>query len=222
MPTSRTIPDTKPGQLDFFETRINAWVDNAAAIGLTLTQTSDLAGLLSTSRASYDSAQSAKQALKGLIEVQDQDLAALVAYGSQLVQTIRAYAQLTGDAQVYATAQIDPRKAPEAIPPFPASNLTYALKTSGALELSWDGRLSTGTSYILERSIFSAEGQPSAFEPIAYVGALSYVDTGVPAGTAQALYQVKALKGSETTDPSAPILVRFAPGNNGEALAVAA
>ena len=39
MTDTRTIPVDKAGQLDFFETRINAWSANAAAIGLLETQT---------------------------------------------------------------------------------------------------------------------------------------------------------------------------------------
>lgn len=210
MSSSRTIPDTKPGQLDFFEARVDAWVANAANIGLLDSQTTQLVSLLGVARSAYDEAQQAKLDLKGLIEVQDQLLAELVKFGSQLVQTIRAFAEQTGNAQVYATAMIDPRKDPEAIPPFPASNLTYALKTSGALEIKWDGRLSTGTSYILERSIFNEQGQPSPFEAIAFVDGLSFKDETVPHGTVHALYQVRALKGSTTT---APIFVRFATGN---------
>lgn len=208
-----TIPDTKPGQLDFFEARIDAWTANAADLGLLDTQTTQLASLLSVARSAFDEVQQAKLDLKGLVEVQDQFLAELVKFGSQLVQTIRAFAEQTGSAQVYATAMLEPRKSPEAIPPFPASNLTYTLKTSGALEIKWDGRLSTGTSYILERSIFNAQGQPSAFTAIAFIDGLSFKDETVPHGTVHALYQVRALKGETTTEPTAPIFVRFATGN---------
>lgn len=217
-----TIPDDKPGQLDFFEERIDAWIANAVAIGLTEMQTTSMNTRLTVARTAYDEAQAAKLALGGLIELQDDALASMVEYGSQLVQTIRAYAKQTGSAQVYATAMIEPRKDPVAIPPFPASNLTYSLKTSGALEIRWDGKLSTGTSYILERAVFNAQGELSEFEPIAFVDALRFEDATVPAGTVHALYQVRALKGNETTDPTAPIFVRFATGGNGQAQGQAA
>ena len=213
MTDTRTIPVDKAGQLDFFETRINAWSANAAAIGLLETQTTELSTLISTARSSYDTAQAAKQALKGLIELQDANLASMTQFGSQLVQTIRAFAVQTGDPQVYATAEIEPRKEPTPIPPFPASNLSYELTTSGALRITWDGRLSTGTSYILERALFDAQGQPGPFESIAFVDQLSYIDETIPAGTVSVLYQVKGLKGEATTQPTAPIFVRFAPGN---------
>ncbi len=222
MSQSRTIPDDKPGQLEFFEERIDAWIDNAVDIGLTEFQSTGLNTRLTAARAAYDQAQAAKLALGGLIEVQDAALASLVEYGSQLVQTIRAWAKQTGSAQVYATALLEPRKDPEAIPPFPASNLTYSLKTSGALEIKWDGRLSTGTSYILERALFDAQGGLGDFEAIAFVDTLSFVDETVPPGTVHALYQVKGLKGKETTDPTAPIFVRFATGANGQSQAQAA
>lgn len=211
-----TIPETKSGQLEFFETRINAWAASAAQIGLLETQTTQLSSLITAARASYDAAQAAKQALKGLVEVQDADLAAMTQFGSQLVQTIRAYAVQTGDPQVYATAEIEPRKEPTAIPPFPASNLTYELTTSGALRLSWDGRLSTGTSYILERAFFNEQGQPQSFEAIAFVDGLSYTDETIPSGTGNILYQVKALKGETTTQPTAPIFVRFGTQNQAQ------
>lgn len=213
MTDSRTIPVDKAGQLDFFETRITAWTESAAEIGLLASQSTQLSSLITAARASYDAAQAAKQALKGLIEVQDADLAAMTQYGSQLVQTIRAFAVQTGDPQVYATAEIEPRKDPTPIPPFPASNLSYVLTTSGALKLTWDGRLSTGTSYILERAFFDQQGGVGPFEAIAFVDGLSFTDETIPAGTSNVLYQVKALKGETTTEPTAPIFVRFGTGN---------
>lgn len=216
MTATRTIPDDKPGQLDFFETRITAWTESAAEIGLLASQSTQMSSLITAARTSYDAAQAAKQALKGLIEVQDADLAAMTQYGSQLVQTIRAFAVQTGDPQVYATAEIEPRKGPTPIPPFPASNLTYSLTTSGALELRWDGRLSTGTSYILERAFFNEQGQPLPFEAIAFVDGLSYTDASIPSGTGNVLYQVKALKGDTTTQPTAPIFVRFGTSNQAQ------
>lgn len=221
MPQS-TIPVDKAGQLDFFETRITAWGESAADIGLLVSQTTELSSLISAARASYDSAQAAKQALRGLIEVQDANLAAMTQFGSQLVQTIRAFAVQTGDAQVYATAEIEPRKEPTPIPPFPASNLSYTLTTSGALELTWDGRLSTGTSYILERAFFDQQGGVGPFEAIAFVDGLGYVDQTIPSGTSNVLYQVKALKGGTTTEPTAPIFVRFGVGGNQAGAQIAA
>jgi len=222
MTDSRTIPVDKAGQLEFFETRITAWTESAAEIGLLASQAAQLSLLLTSARESYDSSQAAKQALKGLIEVQDANLAAMTQYGSQLVQTIRAFAVQTGDPQVYATAEIEPRREPTPIPPFPASNLRYELTTSGALELRWDGRLSTGTSYILERAFFNEQGQPLPFEAIAFVDGLRYTDASIPSGTGSVLYQVKALKGDTTTQPTAPIFVRFGTGNQAQGEAQAA
>ncbi|MFI4915421.1 MAG: hypothetical protein ACIAS6_02800 [Phycisphaerales bacterium JB060] len=214
---ARTIPVDKAGQLDFFEDRIDAWIANAAELGLLASQSAELSSLIDAARSHYDTAQAAKQALKGLFELQDASLLAMTRYGSQLVQTIRAYAVQTGDAQVYATAGLEPRKDPTAIPPYPASNLTYELTTSGALKLTWDGRLSTGTSYILERAFFEPSGGGPGgvgdFEAIAFVDALTHTDNTIPNGTGNILYQVKALKGGVTTNPTAPIFVRFGTGN---------
>lgn len=214
--TTSTIPETKSGQLDFFETRITPWTENAARIGLVAGQTTELSSRIDAARAAYDAAQAAKLTLAALIETQDAALGAMTEYGSQLVQTIRAYAKQTGSAAVYATALINPPKDPTPIPPFPASNLTYELTTSGALTLSWDGRLSTGTSYILERAFFGQQGQPLPFEAIAFVDGLSYTDNSIPNGTGNILYQVKALKGEVTTQPTAPIFVRFGTGNQAQ------
>ncbi|MEQ9097380.1 MAG: hypothetical protein RIE32_14080 [Phycisphaerales bacterium] len=220
--TPPTIPETKAGQLDFFESRITPWTESAAQIGLVVAQTTELSSRIDAARAAYDAAQAAKLTLAALIETQDAALGAMTEYGSQLVQTIRAFAKQTGSASVYATALIDPPKDPTPIPPFPASNLTYELTTSGSLKLTWDGRLSTGTSYILERAFFNEQGQVQPFEAIAFVDGLSYTDDSIPNGTGNILYQVKALKGGATTQPTAPIFVRFGTGNQAQGQSEAA
>ncbi len=57
-----TLPRTKNEQIAFFEQRLPLWNANAAALGLTLPQLTDLATQTTTAHTDYDAAQIAHAA----------------------------------------------------------------------------------------------------------------------------------------------------------------
>lgn len=211
---SPIVPQGKNDSISYFEQRAPVWVTNAVTLGIDPTIAGNLLALTDSARAAYDTAQIAQQNSRGSVSSQDAAIADMKGLGGDLIKGIRLKAEMDGDPELLDLALLPQPKSPEPIPAQPASNLSWSLQTSGDLELKWDGNLSSGTTYAVERSIIPVDGPPSAFEAIGFVGTLAFTDSTVPAGTAMAIYQVKGQKGGVYTQPSAPALVRFAAGGN--------
>lgn len=208
------VPTGKNASISFFEQRAAVWVTSAAQLGISEVAAANLLALTQTARAAFDAAQVAQQNARSAVAAQDSAIGDMRDLGGDLIKGIRLTAEMSGDDQIYEIALLPQPKTPTAIPAVPASNLSWNLLTSGDLELKWDGSLSSGTTYIVERSIIPAGGQPGPFTPIGFVGALTLTDNGLPQGTSMVLYQVKGQKGGTLTQPSAPVLVRLTPGGN--------
>lgn len=219
---SPIVPQGKNDSISFFEQRAPVWVTNAAPLGIDPAVAGNFLALTDSARTAYDAAQIAQQNSRGAVSSQDAAIADMKGLGGDLIKGIRLKAEMDGDPELLDLALLPQPKTPEPIPAQPASNLSWSLQTSGDLELKWDGSLSSGTTYAVERSIVPVDGPPSAFEAIGFVGALSFIDSTVPAGTAMAIYQVKGQKGGVYTQPSAPALVRFAAGGNFQSAQAAA
>ncbi len=210
------VPAGKNDSISYFEQRAPVWVANAATLGIDPLAAANLQALTEAARTAYDTAQIAQQTSLGATAAQDSAIGGMRSLGGDLIKGIRLKAEMAGDPALFALALLPTPKDPEPIPAVPASTLSWTLLTSGDLDLKWNGNLSSGTTYVIERSLIPADGPPSAFEPIGFVGALTFTDKTVPVGTAMAIYQIKGQKGGVYTDPSAPALVRFAPGSNNQ------
>jgi hypothetical protein len=210
------VPQVKNDSISFYEQRAPVWVANAAALNISETAAANLLALTGAARDAYNAAQIAQQASLGATAAQDASIGDMRSLGGDLIKGIRLTAEMNGDPALFALALLPTPKDPEPIPAVPASTLSWTLLTSGDLDLKWNGNLSSGTTYIVERSLIPIDGPPTAFEPIGFVGALTFTDKTVPPGTAMAIYQIKGQKGGKYTDPSAPALVRFAPGSNSQ------
>lgn len=215
-------PRKKQENIAFFEQRNPIWAANVATLGLNPQEIGQLDTLTTAARAAYDAAQlAAAQARSATI---DQNLAfmAMRDLGGELIKKIRVTAEQTGNPALFALAQIPAPKEPAPIAPVEASNLAFTLQPSGALEISWDGSVSTGTTYVVQRAITPAGGGQGPFQSIGFADEKRFVDTGIPAGTERASYVVRARKGATLTPGTAPITVRFVAGGNGVSLAEAA
>lgn len=186
-------------RLEFFEQRAPGWVTNAATIGLTTEQATQLQNLVTGTRTAYDDAQAARNAAKSATVNQDAAFDAMDTFGAQMIKIIRAFGIATDDPSVFATAQIPEPKQPEPRAPVNPSNVAFSLENNGALEVRWDGTIVPGTSFLVDRQIWAGTGQPTAFVRVATVSERRFVDTDIPTGTATATYRVSALKGGQQT-----------------------
>ncbi|MDQ7013531.1 MAG: hypothetical protein Q9O74_06490, partial [Planctomycetota bacterium] len=90
-------------------------------------------------------------------------------------------------------------------PPAIATDLTTTLRNTGAIELAWEGTIANGTVYTIWRKI----GTSSPATLLGAVGARSFIDNTLPAGTPEATYFVRTHRGELSSDDSTHITVRL-------------
>ncbi len=132
--------------------------------------------------------------------------------GAAMIAAVRAHAETTGDASVYALAMIPP---PAARSPVPPPGRPYrprtALLATGEVELSWkcdNPRGAGGTVYEVRRTLIpatpttptSAHAITEAF--LGVTGVRRFVDATIPAGSATALYRVTAVRSTARGEPA--------------------
>lgn len=215
-------PRKKQENIEFFEQRAPIWEENAAQLGLDALATAELIALTGTARAKYDAARLKAAQAKSATAEQDQAVGAMRDFGGEIIKQIRVKAEQTGDPALYALAQIPEPKSPAAIPPVEASDVEYELLTDASIRLTWDGSVSTGTVYVVRRSITMPGQQPGAYQTLGVADEKSYTDDSIPTGAQSASYVIKATKGGLTTPGTAPVVVRLTKGGNGQAAVEAA
>ena len=127
--------------------------------------------------------------------------------GSNLIRTIRAYAETSQDPGVYALAQIPAPAEPGPVgPPGQPYELTIGLAATGAVSLGWkcdNPSGSQGTVYEIQRRIGT-----SSFQFLEVAGERSFEDSTIPAGSSGIVYQITAVRG-KTRGAPAQFLVNF-------------
>jgi len=133
-------------------------------------------------------------------------------FGGDIIKTIRAFAETTGDPGVYTAAQIPPPAPPAPLgPPETPTDLSGVLTTDGQINLRWGGSRKGGTSYTVERSVTGANG------PWTIIGTSeerAFVDTALPVGLDSVMYRVRAARSGGTSNWSAPLPFIFGTGGS--------
>lgn len=215
-------PRKKQENIAFFEQRNPIWAANAAALGLSPQEIGQLDTLTTAARNAYNAAQLAIDAAKTAVAVQDLAIADMRGAGGDLIKKVRVKAEQTGDPSLYALAQIPAPKSPTPIPPVEASKPDFRLLYDGSIELTWDGKVSTGTIYLVQRAV-TMPGQPMGpYTTLGFADEKKFVDDAVPEGAAKVTYVVRAQKGGTITPGTLPVNIRFSTGANGVTVAEAA
>ena len=106
---SDIIPGTILAKIEFFEQRLPDWAADPAAIGLTAPQVADLITRASAARAAYNAAQTIRQQPRNATAVQNDAINDMASFGSELIATIRAFADLQPDpGTIFQSAEINP------------------------------------------------------------------------------------------------------------------
>lgn len=211
-----TVPNRKQDMINFFATRLPVWTADPTSIGLSVEQVTAL-GIRITAAQDAADLQATKQAeSKAATESSNEEAQSLRSFGGSLVNTIRAYAEATGGPSVYSEAQIP---APADPTPAPAPSMPYDIDANidnnGNVVLSFkadNAQSHTGTFFEVRRQL---NGQ-SGFTLVGSTGTKSFVDTGIEAGTASAVYNITAKRGELSSATSENIYVPFASGGNGQ------
>lgn len=194
------VPDGNNESITFFEVRAPIWVANAAALGISESAAASLQTLAQSARAALNNAALKAAESVSATAAQNETIGEMRKVGGNLIKGIRLTASMEGDPSLYQLAQIPEPKKPSEIDPVNPSNLRFFLGSNGGLELRWDGLTVRGTSYLVDRAIVGASGQPGPFSRIATATSRSYTDKTVPPGSVSAVYRVSALKGETQTD----------------------
>lgn len=205
-----TVPNGRVGKIEFFEAHLQAWATNAADIGLDPAAVVAFQNTVSTARAGYLAAETAREASKAATLTYHDNTDDMTTAGSSILRTIRNFAETSDDPAVYALAQIPPRATPGPVPsPGRPFNLVVGLAATGALVLNWKSDNpsgSTGTVYEIQRRIGSG-----SFKYVAVAGERSFTDDTLPAGSSNIVYQITGVR-STTRGQSAQFLVNFGVG----------
>ena len=206
------IPKTLNGQVEFFGSRLAAWQADPGAIGLTDQQVEALAQQVADAQAALFAAHEARQAAEAATLSMRLAVGAMRAGGGALVNTIRAYAQTSGEGNgVYVAALVPPPKQPSLAPPVEApESLRASIGTDGAVTLLWTARQPVpGAAVFCEvsRAIDTGGGGAglSKFVLLGGSGDGTFRDERIPPGTRGATYRVAAMRaGGRRAQPHPP------------------
>lgn len=197
-----TIPPSRPAQITFCTTHVPVWEEHEAAIGLPDGFAEELNTLTQAARDAAMAARAARQASEAATAVYHQAVKAMRAKAAQGVLLIRTHANVTDDVGVLTMAQIDPEKSPTAVPlPTMPINVSCDVQPTGAVRVTWDSTGTHGGYFDIFRRLDATPNGPmgGAVGPFVCIGSSgdrSFVDATIPIGTFQAMYQVRACRGT--------------------------
>ena len=208
------VPNDRIGKIDFYEAHLAAWTTSAVAIGLLPAAVTALTGAVAAARKAYDdhlAAQAAARAATNAFYNKVRLMHAAPGAGSDMIQTIKTFAQTTRNPNVYALAQIPaPAAASAAPPPGTPFDFNVGLRQDGSLDLSWKCRNPSGTQgtiYEIKRQIGSG---PATF--IGATGVKRFADDSLPPNASPCTYHITAVRSTTRGNP-AQFTVSFGVGS---------
>ena len=189
----RLVPESNVGKIEFFTSRLDKWLANAAALGIDAAELAALEAEIHEARAAQLAQRMAQSAARSATLRRNLAIEKMSRRGAAIVQQIRAEASVAG-AGVYSLAQIPPPADASPIgPPGKPQSLKAELLSIGWLKLRWTSknpRGSVGTIYRISRRT-----EPNGpFEFIGISGERKFIDRKVPAGSARVEYEVQGIR----------------------------
>jgi len=214
-----TYPRDRQEFLNWVEGHIDVWTAAAATIGLTAAQTLAFKNAAGNLRIRNTAQQATKAAAKAATEaVVDAD-SATRALTSDLVRTIRAFAENNNNPNVYVLAQIPAPQASSPVPPpGQPTDFKVELNPSGSITVKWKAKHPEGSDrvvYFVQRKLV---GQ-TAFALLGGTGDKNYEDDTLPAGVDGATYIITAQRGQVSGPPSQQLSVTFGVAGPGFSIA---
>jgi hypothetical protein len=220
----RTIPEPDAGFLEFVESRLDEWLADPASIGLTTLQVVALSEQVEAARVAYQAAEAARAASKAATVTLRNAMDAARTTAGAMVRVVRAFADISGNPDVYATAQIAPPSppSPPAAPskaPAQPTGLAAGLEPTGAITIRWrNGRRGGGQAPGATRGVVYAVSRrlpgERSFSIIGTVaasrgrGVTQFTDTAAPAealaGGQGIEYTVRGLRAAAGTRLAGP------------------
>jgi hypothetical protein len=214
------LPNSRTQRLNWLETRIGAWLDNASQIGLAVDLVGDLQSKITAARAALENRESLKAQAEAATLLWHQNIDDTGELAAAAIAATKGFAKTSGNPAVYALAQISPGSPPTpAGAPEVPGDMTTEVLNRGAVEIRWKGTLAFRTYYEVLRRL-PGEGVEKM---IASIGKLRFIDDTLPSGPSRVWYAVRARRGELASDMTDPVEVRLGiPGEGGDTLAIAA
>lgn len=209
------LPDSRVGKIEFYEARIGKWTESAVEIGLSALSVGNLATLVEAARASFTAAEDARASSKSATAAFYEAVRSMhnaPGAGSDMLQTIRNFAETTDDPNVYIIANIPAPSAGEPLPP-PGQprDFTITLDPTGPLTLKWKCENAGGNLVFMVRRKLQGE---SAWTLIGGSGSREFTDVTLPAGVDSVTYSITAQRGSVSGVASIPLQISFGGGGS--------
>lgn len=210
------LPSRVQDLIEFMNLHAPIWVTNAAGIGVLPSAASSFSALAAAAQNAYTARLNADEAARVALVAQKTAVADARRAASDLIRTIKAFAEnAPKPTVVYNLAQIPPPATPGSVPPpGTPSNFNVTLLQSGALELKWkciNPPGASGTVYEIQRRI--GEGAWTTLPPS---GARTFIDSTIPSGGSPVMYQITGIRSTLRGQP-ATFSVMFGVGGNGAA-----
>lgn len=195
--------------LTFFRTHAPRWTTHSADLGLSGQTLTSLEDKLAAAETLFNETDTLRTLARAKTAALQEAMAALRQFGGDVVNTIRARAELNQDTDLYELAGIpaprDPRrlKAPAA-----PTNVAAQLDSQGRVELTWQApqrdAFEGKTYFIIERQLVGAiDGSPNeSFTEIGTSHERRFTDTAVPLGWMMVQYRVIATRNGHRSTAS--------------------
>ncbi|HYE62692.1 MAG TPA: hypothetical protein VD997_11910 [Phycisphaerales bacterium] len=179
------------------------WVQEQATIGLSPQAAQGFQQSVDELEAAAAKVNQLRQAAIDATLEYNNALAQVKRLGGANVNTIKAYAQASGDRSVFARASIEPNAGPGTLPPpVPPSSIAAQVLPGGALELRWKAKQPRGlenVQYQVRRSL----NNEREWTLIGTAGSVKrYVDNTLPLGVTTARYLLTPWRGDHRGESS--------------------
>ncbi|MEQ8843643.1 MAG: hypothetical protein RIB58_02220 [Phycisphaerales bacterium] len=216
MSQSTRVPRRLSQFVPWIISRVDLWNGGQSGppdIGLSSQQLADLTALRDDFVQKYNDAQAARDLSKARTILQHEAYDELRAVLGGDIDIIDGYAKATGDAGVYARAQLPPPKdaTPRETAPVPAS-LELRNTTNGNLVLSFEANKGQGATFLIQRRYKVIGSDATQYDLVASVAQKTWTDLNVPTGLEWIGYQVATrLTNGVTSDWSTQETFYFGP-----------
>lgn len=211
------VPKNPADQIEFYAVHLPEWAADPSALGLTEEITDDLLAKLEAAQAAHQQALAIRNAAEAATLVYRDAVRALHARGGVAIASIKAYAGITNNINVYVQARIDPprgRGPARPVPGAPSIN-SASVGSDGACTIQWTAAHgdsvgpSSGSYFeVLRQRTGLGETTPVV---IGSVAGLSLRDPDI--GPGENLYTVRARRGTRIGEKSTAVSVNL-PGTS--------
>ncbi|MCU0689097.1 MAG: hypothetical protein MUE97_05085, partial [Phycisphaerales bacterium] len=198
-------------------TRSSTWSSVFARVGLLESDATSFKTAAAVADTAYAAMLNARQAAKDATAAWAAAKKSARTLAAGDIRKIKTFAlEQPNPSEVYSTAMIPgPKPRQDGVPPGRPFDATVALDTiTGNLTLAFkctNPAGTTGTVYVVQRRASAA----AAWTQVGITSTRRFVDSSLVAGNSSVQYQITAVRGSLTGQPSGPITVTFGRAGDG-------